>query len=210
LTENNNPHIDVWRRAQTLDDLGELTAKWIKGDLKYHPCYGEGVDSETVPLREILAKYNRKGFVTTFSQPAVSIGNEGCGQRACVEGYAREDLAKRIATLGLHTDLLIFIFAPGVRGGYQIPITVEEFHPFTWCGGCWDFEELDCLTKICGASALLSLRSAWKVTAIDLQWGREAYLWEHVSRVLDEPENPNKPYSVMPSPHLGLDTGFVS
>jgi hypothetical protein len=203
----NESTIQQWRDAKTLADLGELTARWIEGSLSYHPCNYGSIDRETFPLQQRLAEYNRSGLLTTFSQPGESLDDEGYGQRACLEGYAQENLAKRIAAAGLYSDLLILIFPPGQSGGYQIPITVAEFHPFTWCGGCWGEDEIDCFATVISLEAIEALNQAWKVIVFDMQWGRDSYLWEYVSAVIQGHED--KRFDISPSPDLQLDTDFV-
>jgi hypothetical protein len=196
----------LWLEAKTLEELGELTARWVEGTLPYYPFYGDAVDPETEPLRERLVHFNRNGLVTTFSQPAEPLDEEGFAQRACVEAYAREGLAKRLAALGLYTDLLVLIFPADVSWGYRIPITLSEFRPFTWCGSNGGREELESLKGYLSADAADSLSSAWQVIIIDLQWGREDYLWDHVYEALTKP--PDRPFSVAPYDE-GLGTDFV-
>ncbi|HEU0143684.1 MAG TPA: hypothetical protein VFQ47_02755 [Nitrososphaera sp.] len=203
---NKNDGERLWLEARTLDELGELTARWIEGTLPYYPFYGGTIDPETEPLQDKLAYFNRNGLVTTFSQPAEPLDEEGFAQRACVKGYAREELAKRLASLGLYTDLLVLIYPADVAGGYQIPITLSEFQPFTWCGSNRGQEELESLKEYLSEGAMESLSLAWKIIVIDLQWGREDYLWNHVYEALTNP--PDKPFSVVPYDE-GLGTDFV-
>jgi hypothetical protein len=84
----------LWGEAKTLEELGEVTAKWIEGSVSYHPCYGGDIDDETTPLGEKLSYFNRNGLMTTFSQPAEPLDEEGFSQRACLEGYAREEMER--------------------------------------------------------------------------------------------------------------------
>lgn len=197
---------ELWIQAITLSELGEATARWIEGKVSYHPCYRTDIDHETNRLSEQLTFLNRNGLVTTFSQPAEPLDDDGFSQRACVDGYATEEVARRIGALGLYTELLVLIYPPGVEDGYQIPITIDEFRPFTWCGRTWGYEELECFEEECSALAIDALKSAWKVVVIDLQWGRESYLWDHLQKALSQP--PEKPFSVFPA-HDDLDTDFV-
>jgi hypothetical protein len=208
--EQEDKNVAAWQQARTFDDLCELTARFVEGTLPLHSCYGgESVDSETTELVPILAAFNRAGFMTECSQPAVDLDDEGEGQRAFVSGFALEPIAKRIATLGLYTELLVFIVPPGVQHGYQVPVTLGEFHPYTWCGSSIGYEGIECFEYVCNPTAMSALAQAWQVTVIDLKWGRNDYLWENVTRVLTSEANPEKPYSVEPSPDLELDTDFV-
>lgn len=201
---------EAWGRAASLEDVGELTARWLEGGLDHHPLqFGGGPDSETGPLRETLAAANRRGFVTECSQPGVPTDGAGSAQRAAVQGRARETLARRIGALGLRTDLLVFVFPAGdYRHGYQVPITVEEFRPFSWMGGYFGHEEIEPYAEDCASEAMADLAAAWAVKVIDPRWGREAYLWEHLSAVLDG-RDPGGRFSVEPAPHLGLGDDLV-
>lgn len=198
---------ELWRNARKAFELGELTAYWLEGMLAFHPCYGDSPDEETDSIQKYLVQFNRNGFITTFSQPAQGLDAEGYAQRAAVQGFAEEAMAKRIAALGLETDLLVFIYPPDVQCGYQIPITLWEFRPYTWVGSGWDLEELDCFAEYCSEEAMQSLKIMWQVVVIDLQWGREEHLWHLVNRALTE--LPEKPFNVASSPELTDVADFV-
>jgi hypothetical protein len=90
--------------------------------------------------------------------------------------------------------------------GYQIPISLSEFKPYTWSGSGIDFDYQlqefgtpnDELTEI--------ISNSWQVCIIDLQWGRKNLLWEMVTNVLKD--NYDKRYSSVPYDE-GLETDFV-
>ena len=114
-----------WKSAQSLKDLGELTARWLEGVDIEHPCYlGGGPDPETSPLVPDLVELNRSAFVTECSQPGRPMTN-GSGQRAFLEGFCREDVARQVAELGFWTDLIVIAFPPGFEEGRYIPITIN-------------------------------------------------------------------------------------
>jgi hypothetical protein len=169
-----------WRQAATLADLGDLTAQWLEGRRTDYPCYGGPVDPETVLLVESLAEINRLGLVTIFSQPGQPIDEIGFGQRAAVAGFATAKTAKRLARLGLHSDLLVMAFKPGERGGYPIPVSLADHRPTTFQGRSWGYNELDCFASACGSDAMAELEEAWKICLIDPHWGRNDYLWPRV------------------------------
>ena len=200
----NEPSAELWRDAKTLNEIGELTARWIEGSLPFHPCYGDSSDEETETIQSQLINFNRNGFITTFSQPAEAWDEEGSAQRAAVEGFAEEVTAKRIAALGLHTDLLVLIYPPEVQWGYQIPISVRNFHPYTWLGSNVGFEDFDCFQEFCSAETMEIFKKLWKVVVIDLQWGREDHLWQLVNNALME--SFDQRFDVTTSPeHEGVD-----
>ena len=197
----------AWKEARTLEGLGELTARWCEGTLRYMPGDDDEPYEEKGPIREVLASINRSGFVTTTSQPGEPM-DDGSAQRAAVEGYAREDTAKRMAALGLWTDLLVFAFPPGdYAWGYQVPITVEEYRPFTWLGSLQGHVEIESYVEDYSREALSEVARAWKVTIVDPQWGRGPYLWDNVLSTL-EGRSPDPRFSVEPY-HTDLGTNFV-
>lgn len=196
----------AWKEARTLKDLGELTARWCEGTLRYVPGDADEPYEETEPIREVLASINRKGLMTTFSQPGVPMA-EGSAQRAAVEGYAKEDVARRLGTLALSTDLVMLVFSPGdYESGYQIPITVEEFRPFTWLGAYYGHVELEHYAEDLSPEALKEIVRAWRISIIDPVWGREGYLWEHVAAILEGRSTETR-FSVEPY-DTGLDNDF--
>jgi hypothetical protein len=174
--------IKDWKDAVTFAQIGELNAQFIEGTRKNHSSYlAKTVAEETYPLRKVLAKYNRNGFVTQISQPGKLC--KGGGQRAAVYGYALEAVAKQINTLTLHSELIVLIYSPGKQGGYQIPITVESYHACTWLGLCRGEEAFQHFDKL-NIGGQMAMRDAWQVYVIDPKWGRKPYLWKHVSQAL--------------------------
>lgn len=90
----------LWAEARTLEDLGRLTAMWLRGEIRSQPgYYGEvDVDEDDAPgLTDALVACNLAGFVTRNSQA----GHDGPGsggqaehwwtQLAAVDGYADDD-----------------------------------------------------------------------------------------------------------------------
>ena len=193
-----------WSTARSLADLGELTALWLLGRVSTHPTQDTSPDEETTRIRGSLVRLNRRGFVTEFSQPGEKL-KDGCAQRAAVSGFCSETVARRLAALTLCSDLIVLAYPPDGLRGYQIPITIDDYHPFTWCGsfdlecGLASFEGLD-------GEALESLRASWYVVLIDPRWGRERYLWREALRALGAGAGP---FQSSPSPSLELDTDFV-
>jgi hypothetical protein len=169
-----------WADVRTLEDLGEMTARWLEGVEPYHPSCGDGgPDDETAVLVPDLTALNRAGFVTEFSQPAEPLV-DGYTQRAAVSGFCREDVARRVAALGLATDLIVIAFPPGTEGGHYIPITITDYRPYTWAGR-YGSGELAHLAEACAEEIVDELRRVWRIDVLDPQWGRDRYLWDHLS-----------------------------
>ena len=175
---------DEWANARSFSRLCELTAQWLEGKLPFYPGYAsESPDPETTELIPILAAFNRAGFLTEFSQPAEGDCGSGSAQRAAVAGFAMEPLAKQIGCLSLSTDLYVGIFPPNVEWGYQLPISMHEFRPTTWCGATINADS-DPLAESCRPEASAELGSCWLVQVIDLRWGRKSHLWSNLKRAI--------------------------
>ena len=112
---------------------------------------------------------------------------------------------KRIAALALWTDLIVFAFPPGCGGGHYVPITIDEYRPFTWAGR-HEPEAFEPYQESCGADAVEELRASWIIDVLDPQWGRPRYLWDHLHQVVVE--KIQSPFDVAPADE-SLGTDFV-
>lgn len=196
------PALRSWGTAQTLEDLGELTALWLLGEVPECPTQGGPPDAETAEIIQALVECNRRGFVTEFSQPGKPL-RDGSGQRAAVSGYAPEPLAKKLFAASLHSDLVVLIFQPGAEGGYSIPVTADVFHPYTRVG-CFCGELAEEFCRHLGPLATLAVLTAWYVAVIDPSWGRRDYLWHTLLKALREPESER--FFAEPWPAEGKDS----
>lgn len=94
---------DAWLAADTLLELGELTARWLDGDVGTQPgeMPGCGPSEETGPLIHVLTELNRAGLLTDVSQPgfAATPGADGAlwAQRAAIRGVLDTTRAAQLA-----------------------------------------------------------------------------------------------------------------
>lgn len=185
----------LWRGTADLAELGELTARWLTGELATVPSYYGPPDAETLPIADSLAAINRAGFVTLNSQPGMLPADDGTGkvwrQRAFVDGFVGDPATvERLAELRKQ-GLGVVLIAPGERGrdhvpvteyaeiggqsGYQVTVIGSEFPPrdlqYTYGG-------------IVGAKAYAALRKAWYLAVYDPEWGRDDRLWTALADVL--------------------------
>lgn len=187
-----------WHRARNLADLGQVTARWLEGEIKYHPNgYDEGPGEETTNLIPALAALNRAGFVTDGSQPGIGpeIGYDGqeWWQRAAVSGFADREAADRLEAACAGTDL-IFIRYQGARWRCDFrsaePVTSSNGDVTS---GAW-YVHTSFGTRLSRSAVKLSfdgylhneLCAAEQVTVIDPQWGRNDHLWPIVVRGLTD------------------------
>jgi hypothetical protein len=181
-----------WRAARTLADLGELTARWLEGDLRSQPGYMPncGPDDETTRLVGTLATACRSGFLTEVSQPGKPLraGYDGAmwQQRAAVSGFvADEELLDRIFDAADAAGLEVIAHPPAdgsdgwtpepLEGRYAV--TTRDGRPFTGFGGFLDESEIAERYDACHPEALRAVAAAWQVTVIDPVWGRDGALW---------------------------------
>jgi hypothetical protein len=204
----------AWESARTLADLGELTARWLEGDLASRPGYlpGAGPDDETRPLVGVLASCNRAGYVTHGSQPGVvGVGEDSTrwAQRAGVQGFASPEVADRIYDVAGQAGLTVILHAPAAlprfrtRYGQVVPVTVHEARPCTWFGAHLSRRHLrDAWTGygICHPHAVEALCAAWQVTVIDPDWGHNDRLWTVLRAALAADTGRPAPGVTVPAP----------
>lgn len=93
----------LWAAAESVTDLGDLTARWLAGEIQSQPGYYGPVDvdeSDAPGLTEALIACNRAGFLTNSSQ----CGFDGLDQRgdrwtqlAAVTGFMDGEASRRLA-----------------------------------------------------------------------------------------------------------------
>lgn len=179
----------VWNKAKTFDDLCELTAQWLSGDLSTHPGTGYtrcGPDPETRELVPDLVHANRSGFLTEMSQPGlISKDPQGrlWSQRAAVCGFVRDeqlvlDLIRRASRAR------VFVWTASISGpgpgaprrGINITVVDGEascgFYPHV------SSRDLDMQWPGIPVSAFRELKAAHQVFLVDRAWGRNNVLWD--------------------------------
>lgn len=194
----------IWSESKDLVDLCKFTNQWLRGERTDHITQSSPPDEETDAIKDDLIWLNEHCFFTDFSQPATPLKN-GCAQRASVSGFCSEIIAKKIATLCISSDLIVFAFPPVCFGGYFIPITIENYRPFTWIGTN-DENNVTAYSNLLGEESLKAITDAWYVIIIDPVWGREKYIWSELKHAI---EYGTGPYCVCPSPLLQLDVDFI-
>jgi hypothetical protein len=176
-----------WAAAVTLRELGELIAEWLEGRLDSTPFRYAPPDPETESIAPVLARLNRMGFVTDFSQPGMIDGDEA--QRAAVGGYCEDDVAERLASVSVRGDLVVISQAAGYGASYQLPITRTRNYTFTILCGDGDMAHGDDSWPAPGLNPRMRevLRATWYVGACDAVWGRRDVLWPALADALSRP-----------------------
>ena len=171
----NAEHRALWAQADSLEDLGELMARWLEGGISYQPGYSAaGPDAETASLVPILAELNRAGYVTDFSQPGIALNASGDGQRASVAGFCSEVMAVRLMDAVCRTDLVVVAGEPDEPANVSIVVTVDDGREFTWMGRGPD---PDSYVGDLSEEMFVRLMSAFYVEIFDPCWGRNDLLW---------------------------------
>jgi len=208
-----------WTQAETLEDVGELTARWAEGSAKYHPGgYDDGPADETLEIAPALVTLNRNGFVTSGSQPgeAAVLGYDGnlWWQRAAVDGFTDPDTADRLedacAAAGLifinngparlrttwpDAELVTASFVNERDGALPPESDDSPYYGHTHFGTHLSRHAVKFNFDGYAADALCS---AEQVTVIDPEWGRKNLLWDTLTTALNPPCCPCK------STHEGL------
>lgn len=194
----------AWEQARTLTELGELTARWLEGDIASQPAYMSncGPDPETAELIPTLAKLNRAGYVTECSQPGLppTEGYDGrlWSQRAAVSGFADDATAARILAAVGGTGLVLIAhetpprrrWRPRRRPIMGMAVTAAEHghRVHTHFGARMSLGDLRSCFGDLGREGFAAVRAAHQVTVIDPVWGRDEYLWSVLDAVVDQRE----------------------
>lgn len=194
-------HRDVralWRSAETLADLGELTAAYLEGTVPDQPGWVAGGPApETGPLVPTLAALCRAGFVTSESQPGVASrrGSDGVWweQRAAVQGFADALTVEwlRAALAGTRFQMIVWTtpthhlvgdpFEVGLNAG--VTVTRRAGKPFTRFGVQLTRRELsEQVTGNLSRKAIAAMCAAYSVLIFDPLWLGENDLWPVLRR----------------------------
>lgn len=184
----------IWRDARSIGDLGGAMAGWLEGRIGSWPGCSAGPDDETLPLVAVLARLNRRGYVTTMSQPDhVGVADDGrpWTQRACVEGWisVNNPLLPRIIRAARAAGLFVTAYGAGKAVGPRKGLIV------TWWGGD---QHTDCggrptrymrrgtLSGV-GRRARQQVRreGVW-LAVVDPVWGPMSTLWSVLETVMTE------------------------
>ncbi len=177
-----------WKNAQSVADLGHLMADWLEGRIRTCPSYCDTKpDSETRHLIPALAAYNRKGFVTTQSQPGEppSRGHDGrmWRQRAYVEGWVSDSrLADRICGAASRAG---FVVRDSHSSGPHVILTEADGEPKAGVGHM-PSNRIMISTEWpgIGREAASELASSSRLVIIDPEWGRDTRLWPVLTGII--------------------------
>ena len=172
-----------WSEVRTFEELCEVNIRFLRGELPESPCHFGPPDPETSEIREALIELNRRGFLTTDSQPGI-LSSPHERQRAYVTGLARDPVAADIAARELYSDLIVLRFQPVAVLGeaesdsstFRITATVDDGCIYTALG-LPDWDELAHYMEAC-PHIHAELIPLWSIQILDPQWGRKDYLWQ--------------------------------
>ncbi len=181
-----------WKAAKSFDDLCQLMAMFVLGELKYSPGhYAEVVTEETQRIASYLARINRAGFLTTDSQPGLPVKNKS-GQRAYLCGYIEPSVAAELSARLIPTDLYFNEFQPfeplwrsGEVGEHRIIVTMSNGTPLTSVPNCNSSSELQTFWENVGQKACDDLEQMNYAIVIDFQWGRTDELFRQIADALE-------------------------
>lgn len=184
----------IWRDVRSIDELGAVMAGWLEGHIDSRPGYarGFGPDDETAHLVPVLARLNRRGFVTTCSQPGLSgpaFDGRPWEQRAAVEGWVscRNPLLGPLIRRARAAGLIVTAYGPGRSVGPRRGLLATRWdgEPHTGFGGRPGWMRLRTDLPGIGREARRELdRHGVALAIIDPVWGRDTWLWPLLDRVI--------------------------
>lgn len=188
----------IWRDARSIGDLGGATAGWLAGRISSHPNCSAGPDDETLLLVPALVRLNRRGWVTTCSQPGdggTAIDGRRWEQRAYVEGWisCTNPLLNRTIRAARAAGLIVTAHGVGRAVGPRRGLTVSRCgdESRTGAGGRYRTTGLPGIGRLARRDLA---RYGVALAVIDPVWGRDTVLWPVLDRAIgyrtDEPARP--------------------
>lgn len=173
----------AWREARSFDELCELGARFIEGQLPFFPGWGAPeTDEETDGLESLLAAANRAGFLTLASQRGApeSPGADGRAERrrAFVCGFAAGATARSLERLTLDGELEI------ASEDEDLTLGLRGEDAFLVVGSDAASQELEIFAGHLHQDALSTLRDARYVCLADRTWSRDDRLWPGLAQAL--------------------------
>ena len=170
----------LWAAARTIDELGELTTRWLAGDIASQPNYygPVDVDEDVAPgITDALVALNLAGFLTHNSQGAYDGPDYAASPwGAWVYGYADDATFTWLTDVVRHTRFGIHAWPPPASRGRKRPFGGRP------PDGGWPripASEVRWMYSACGADAIAAVCAAWQVTVYDPEIGSND-LWAHL------------------------------
>lgn len=188
----------IWRDARSIGDLGGAMAGWLEGHIGSRPGYNDSrPDEETAHLVSALARMNRRGYVTTDSQPGledVAFDGRPWAQRAAVQGWigVTDPLLVRIVRTARAAGLIVSAYGAGRCVGPRRGLVVTRWdgEPHTDFGGRPSGLRVAPELSGVGRRARRELaRHGVALAVIDPVWGRDDVLWSVLDQAIGYPHN---------------------
>jgi hypothetical protein len=165
----------AWLSARDFADLGDLTVKWLHGEIEQTPDHAGPPDEETIPHIEVLSAANRAGFVTTGSQSADAATGGWPACEAYVQGFASDATLSELRFAIAGTSLTL----SGARGretfGNRESRRWHRMLRTRWLRRVWRSDTGFYRHRCPRVSADLS--AAWWINIDDSVPGRNDVLW---------------------------------
>lgn len=187
----------IWRDARSIGELGGAMAGWLEGHIAARPGVHGRPNDETDSLVPILARLNRRGYVTTMSQPGyrgAADDDQPWVQRACVEGWISADdpMLPRIIRAARAAGLVVTAYGAGRAVGPRKGLMTTRWgnEPRLRCGGWPRFVVRRRAAPCAGREVRRQLRreGVW-LAVVDWEWGRDDVLWSVLDQAMGHAYN---------------------
>ena len=175
--------VDAWYDIESFADLAHTMIGFLEGTVAETPTHGGPLDPESINITHDLVELTRRGLITDGSQPGLI--SPTLRQRACVDLLTRNVSVAQDLILGLgHSELLVLVAEPGVELWQNLPMTCWDGEFGTWAGRLGEFHRPHWYDRL-GPQASPVVDQMCFVQVLDLQWGRERYLWDQLHAAVD-------------------------
>lgn len=181
----------LWRAARSFDELCELGARFVAGDLASFPGWGHAcLDLESEDLAPLLAALNRSGLLTLCSQPGLREPVRALEQRAFVSGFASDRAVRAVSAYAFAAGIRACVQRPGEPPRGEVALTSVAGVPRVVTGHDPFPAELACFEDLIRPELLAELAHRPFLTLWDERWGRNDALWTGLANCLVGPVDP--------------------
>jgi hypothetical protein len=169
----------LWQQARTLQDLADLTCRWLAGEMESQPGYVGPVDIDqhlATWIGQALRDLCGIGFITRDSQGGWA-GEDAEGeyivQTPAVTGYTTQETAEALEQY-LPGWVLVehrpAVRRRGSKGGRGWTVTSVDGEPVTVYGRSMPRDDFDFEWEDAGPQAVKEVRKARLLTIMDTDW----------------------------------------
>jgi hypothetical protein len=184
-------HLGLWEDAESYAELCALMERFVLGELEAWPYHQGPRDPETEEIAHALAHANRRGYLTTGSQPGRDTPDSWAGrweQRAEVSGFATDDVRDRLLKIMAPEPMISMqvhrasprFLTRSVDHSTSVTITRVEGRRYTTGNGRLNRRAVEFMWQGIHDRLVAEILPMNQVSIIDTEFGPHTRLWDRL------------------------------